>query len=39
MASAKTPVRGRELQYAGAEAITDSVATLADLIRRTGRNA
>ena len=34
---AKTPIRGRELQAAGADAITDSVAALADLILRSGR--
>ena len=32
---AKTPTRGRELQAAGADAITDSIAALADLIRRS----
>jgi phosphoglycolate phosphatase len=31
---AKTPTRGRELQLAGADAITDSNSALADLIRR-----
>ena len=36
---AKTPIRGRELQAAGADAITDSVADLADLVRRNGRVA
>ena len=34
---AKTPSRGRELQAAGADAVTDSVASLADLIRRGDR--
>jgi hypothetical protein len=34
---AKTPIRGRKLQAAGADAVTDSVATLADLIRRSDR--
>jgi phosphoglycolate phosphatase-like HAD superfamily hydrolase len=34
---AKTPIRGHELRAAGADAITDSVATLADLIRRSDR--
>jgi phosphoglycolate phosphatase-like HAD superfamily hydrolase len=33
----KTPIRGRELEAAGADAITDSVAALADLILRSGR--
>lgn len=32
---AKTPARGRELQSAGADAITDSVTALADLIRQS----
>ena len=32
---AKTPTRGRELHLAGADAITDSNAALADLIRRS----
>lgn len=36
---AKTPIRGRELQYAGADAIADAVAALADLIRQSGRAA
>ena len=34
---AKTPIRGRELQAAGADAVTDSVVLLADLIRRSDR--
>jgi phosphoglycolate phosphatase-like HAD superfamily hydrolase len=35
---AKTPIRGRELQAAGADAVTDSVAVLAELIRRSNRS-
>jgi phosphoglycolate phosphatase-like HAD superfamily hydrolase len=34
---AKTPIRGRELEAAGADAITDSITALAALIRRSDR--
>jgi phosphoglycolate phosphatase-like HAD superfamily hydrolase len=34
---AKTPIRGRELHAAGADAVTESVAILADLVRRSHR--
>ena len=34
---AKTSIRGRELQAVGADAVTDSVALVADLVRRGSR--